>query len=320
MEITKEKLLELYRNLLTYRRLDAKVSAMYAVGKSRSAFTMAEGEEAIPIAVCANLRKDDYFKPNYRTVRSLFAKEGFTLTDILAGRYISTPECGFLNWSKNLGEDVPIYTGAALSAMLRKTDQVSVCVFGDGAASRGPVHEAMVLAAAWKLPVIFILQNNQYMGGTFYTKTYVAKDISDRAKGYGFPGQTVDGNDIIATYEVVKEYVERARRGGGPGLIVANTYRLSGYYERSPGDPSGETYRTKDEIEEHRKHEPLARYQKRLMEMGMLTEKDVSNFEEEIAKEIEEAADAALTLPGYGAFETNTISYETYIKTALADL
>jgi TPP-dependent pyruvate/acetoin dehydrogenase alpha subunit len=320
MEIPKEKLLEMFRNLLTARRLDAKVYDMYGVGKSRAAFTMAEGEEAIPISVCANLRKDDYFKPNYRTVRCLFAKEGFTLTDILAGRFSSTPERGYLNWSKNLGEDVPIYTGAALSAMLRKTDQVSVCAFGDGAASRGPVHESMVVAAAWNLPVIFILQNNQYMGGTFYTKTYVAKDISDRAKGYGFPGQTVDGNDVIATYEVVKEYVERARMGGGPGLIVANTYRLSGYYERSPGDPSGESYRTKDEIEEHRKEEPIARYQKRLMEMGMLTEKDVSNFEEEIKKDIEEASDAASTLSGYGSFQTNTITYETYIKTAIADL
>ena len=320
MEIPKEKLLELYRNLVTYRQLDAKAYDMYAVGKSRSAFTMALGEEAIPIAICANLRKDDYFKPNYRTMRSLFAKEGYTLTDILAGRYVSTPERGFLNWSKNLGEDIPIYTGAALSAMLRKTDQVSVCAFGDGAASRGPVHESMVLAAAWKLPVIFILQNNQYMGGTFYKKTYVAEDISDRAKGYGFPGQTVDGNDIIATYEVIKEYVERARRGGGPGLIVANTYRLSGYYERSPGDPSTDTYRTQEEVEAHRKDEPLGRYQKRLMEMGLLTEKGVSNFDEEIKKEIEEAAEAALTLPGYGAIQTNTINYETYIKTALADL
>ncbi|MBT6119033.1 MAG: thiamine pyrophosphate-dependent dehydrogenase E1 component subunit alpha [Rhodospirillaceae bacterium] len=316
MAIPKEKLLEMYRNLLTARRLDERLYAIYSEGKlpgrSRAGFTRSVGEEAIPIAVCANLRKDDYFKPNYRTLRCLFAKEGFTLTDVISGRFNSTPERGFLNWSLNLGEDIPIYTGAALSATLRKTDQVSVCAYGDGAASRGPIHEAMVVAAAWNLPVIFILQNNQYMGGTVYTKTYVVKDLSDRAKGYGFPGQTVDGNDVIATYELVKEYVDRARSGGGPGLIVANTYRLSPYFDRSPGQPSLENYRTEAEIEEHWKDEPLARYQKKLLEMGILTETDVGKFEEEIKKEIEEAAEAALALP--------KISYETYIKTAVAEL
>ncbi len=316
MEIPKEKLLEMYRNLLTARRLYEKRDALYMGGK-RVGFIGGVGEEAITIAVCANLRKDDYYKPNFRALTLLFAKEGFTLTDALSGNFYSRPECGFLNWTLALGEDVPIYTGAALSAKLRKTDQVSVCTFGDGQANRGPIHEAMVVAAAWKLPIIFILQNNQYMGGTVYTKSYAAKDISDRAKGYGFPGQTVDGNDVTAAYEVIKEYVDRARSGGGPGLIVFETYRLSGYlsYSRSLDEElrsRPEPYRTKDEIEEHWKKEPLARYQKRLMEMGILTEKDVSNFEEEIRKELEEAFEAASALPP-------RISYEKFMKTAIAE-
>jgi len=320
MEIPKEKLLEMYRNLLTARRLDGKLMEMFTDGAAGMPFPPHRGigEEAIPIAVCANLRKDDYLKLTFRMDYCLFAK-GLSLRDMIAGKFkrdVSkfgghsieiAPDYGLIGHMGALGENACIYTGTALSAKLRKTDQVCVCIFGDGEANRGPVHEAMVVAAAFKLPIVFGIQNNQYAVGTSVRESYAIKDLSDRAKAYGFPGQTVDGNDVTAVYEVSKEYIDRARSGGGPGLIAFETYRLRGHQE---GDP--QTYRPKGEVEEWWKKDPLPRYQKRLMDMGILTEKDVGNLEAEIKVEIDKAAEAALAVPGP--------NYEDYLKTAVSEL
>jgi pyruvate dehydrogenase E1 component alpha subunit len=316
MEIPKEKLLEMYRNLLTARRLDEKLYELYRAGMGGiSGFHRGTGEEAIPLAICASLRKDDYLLLRTRCIPFLFAK-GLSLRDVIACEFerdvpkagghstyaYIDPDFGILGRSHTLGEDIPIYTGAALSAKIRKTDQVSVITIGDGGASRGPVHEAMVVTAAWNLPIVFVIQNNQYAFGTSSRRdVYKIKDISDRAKGYGFPGQTVDGNDVIAVYEAVKEYVDRARSGGGPGLIAAETYRLRAHNE---GDP--QLYRPKGEAEEWWKKDPLPRYQKRLMDMGLLTGKDVSSLEAEIRAGLEEATEAALAIP--------RVSYDDYIK------
>lgn len=319
MAIPKEILLKMYRELVTARMMDDKLYELYSAGGSGMPWLhRGTGEEQITIAVCNNLRKDDYFKPNFRTVYALFAK-GLSLRDCIASEMIRdlakaggqysyfTPEFGLLGHSGSLGEDVCIYVGAALSAQMRKTDQVSVCATGDGAASKGPVHEGMVMAAAWNLPIVFIIQNNQYGEGTAASKIYRMKDIADRAKAYGFPGETVDANDIISMYEVAKKYIDRARSGGGPGLIVAETYRLRGHYE---GDP--QWYRPKGEVEEWWKKDPLSRYQKKLMEMGVLTEADATKLEREIRTEVDKAGKEALALP--------SVSYEDYIKGVLAEL
>ena len=319
MAIPKETLLKMYRELLTGRVMDEKMYELFSAGGSGMPWLhRGTGEEAIPIAFCNNLRKDDYIKPNFRVAFCLFAK-GLSLRDCLAsecardlpkvgGHYsYFDPEYGLLGHSGSLGEDVAIYVGAALSAKVRKSGQVSVCMFGDGAANRGPVHESMVVAAAWKLPMIFVIQNNKYGMGTASHKSYAIEDISDRAKAYGFPGKTVDGNDIIATYEVAKEFIDRARSGGGPGLVVADTWRLRAHYE---GDP--QIYRPKGEADEWWKKDPLPRYQKKLMEMGLLTEADVSKLEKEIRTEVDEAAKAALEVP--------RMSYEDYEKTVIAEL
>ena len=320
MAIPKETLLKMYRNLLTARRLDERLGEIYSAGGSGMPWLHRRiGEEAIPIAVCANLRKDDYLHLScVRGRPGLFAK-GFTLAEVIAGECCRDtikvgwrsrefcPEYGLLAFTGALGEDVLIYTGAALSAMIRKSGQVSVCISGDGASNRGSVHEAMVMAAALHLPIVFGIENNQYAASTAVHKSYAVKDLSDRAKAYGFPGQSVDGNDVIATYEVVKEYVDRARNGGGPGLIVFETYRLRGHSE---GDT--QIYRPKGEVEEWWKKDPLLRYQKRLMEMGILTENDVSKLEKEIKTELDEATKAALAVPHP--------TVEDLVKTAIDEL
>ncbi|MDD5083032.1 MAG: thiamine pyrophosphate-dependent dehydrogenase E1 component subunit alpha [Dehalococcoidales bacterium] len=317
MAIPKEKSLEMYRNLVRARYLGEKIFEIFSAGGSNMVgLHRAVGEEAIPVAVCAVLRKDDYYKPSgVRMHPYLFCKEGFTMRDGLAGEmcralpkvgghdtYIS-PELGVIGKSGILGEDGPMYVGAALSAKLRKSGQVVVYTCGDGTANRAPVHESMVVAAALTLPIVFMIQDNQYGMGTARSKVYKIKDLSDRAKGYGFPGISVDGNDVVALYETVKEYVDRARSGGGPGLIVAETYRLGAH---SVGD--AQIYRPKGEAEEWWKKDPLPRYRKTLMGKGILTDAMVTRIDADAKAEADEAGKAALQVP--------LISYEDHIKWA----
>jgi len=317
--IPKEKLLELYRNLLAARLVGGKLLEMYTAGGSGiHGLHRGDGEEAIPVGICANLRKDDYIKVTTRTRFCLFAK-GISLRDLIAsechrdlaevgGHNIFFDfDYGIIPYSGTLGEDVPIATGAALAEKLKKSDRVAVAIFGDATGNRGSIHESMAVAAAWKLPIVFVIQNNQYGMGTSVRKSYMIKDLSDRAKAYGFPGITVDGNNIIEVYEVSKEYIERARRGGGSGLIVAETYRLFGHHM---GDD--QRYRPKGEADEWWKKDPLSRYTKRLMDMGILTEGYIDKLENELKVEIDKAAEAAVAMP--------QVTKQDYLKTAIAEL
>ena len=311
MDIPNEKLLSMYKDLVTARRLGEKLYELYVKSSGKGNWTAGEGEEAIPVALCANLRKEDSYKPNFRQTFCLSLKEGWGISDIFSGRLFDA-ERGYLGFSLSLGEDVGMYTGFAVSAQMRRTDQVCVCTFGEGTASKGAIHEAMVLAASWKLPIVFVLQNNKYCGGTRFTDVYAFDDLSERAKGYGIPGQTVDGNDVIATYEVAKEYIDRARSGGGPGLIVADTYRLSPYFERAPGEKVIEKYRPEGELEAARKNEPVGRYRAKMKEMGLLTDADVKRIDDEVDKEILEGMSAGSKVP--------RMDYDQYIKYAVAEL
>jgi len=287
--------------------MDEKLYEIYSAGGSGMPWLhRGIGEEAVVVGVCANLGEDDHFLVSITRGRPFLFTRGYSFVDCIASESFKdltkigghntyfAPELGNLGRSGTLGEDVAIYTGAALSSQIRGTDQVTVCTVGDGAASRGPVHESMVVAAAWNLPIIYLLQNNQYGEGTSVREVYKVDDLSDRAKAYGFPGITVDGNDVIEVYEVSKEYIDGARSGGGPGLIVAETYRLSGHSE---GDR--QTYRPEGEIEEWWKRDPLPRYTKRLMEMGIITQDYVDALDSRIKAEIDEAAKVASSLPDW---------------------
>ena len=311
VNISNETLLRMYRQMVTTRKLYDTLYELYSRGSSMGNFVAGEGEEAIPVAICANLRRDDSFKPNFRQTSCLFAKEGYELADIFSGSLFDA-ERGYLGFSLALGEDVGVYTGFALAAQMRGTDQVCVCAFGEGTASKGSIHEAMVIAAAWRLPIVFVLQNNQYCGGTRYSKVYQFEDLSDRARGYGIPGRSVDGNDVIATHEVVREFVDRARRGDGPGLIVAETYRLSPYFERSPGEKVIEHYRPDGELEEARQNDPIPRFRTTLAEMGLLTDADVERIDAEVDKEIARAMSDGRQRP--------RVDYEQYVQYAVAEL
>ncbi|MEE8353434.1 MAG: thiamine pyrophosphate-dependent dehydrogenase E1 component subunit alpha [Dehalococcoidales bacterium] len=316
MEIpSKETLLKLFRDLLTARRVETRLYEI-AVAGGGSGGHRGPGEEVIPIGICNNLTETDCFHPNFRTAFCLFTKPPFELTDTVAmglgKKYKNipwmTPKYGTIGSSGTLGEPAVMYLGMALANTIRKTGDVTVFVQGDGASSRAPSHEAMVVAAAWQLPIVFVIQNNQYGMGTSASKVYHMEDISVRGAGYGMPHEQVDGNDMIAMYLVAKRHIERCRAGGGPSLIAANTYRLRPHYE---GDP--QIYRPKGEMEDWQKHDPLPRYTRQLMELGVIDEAYVQNLETEVAAEIDAAVATVEGLPGRR-------SYQDLAATAIAEL
>jgi len=314
---SKSILLKLYRDLLAARRVEAELFARQGnLAGSGGGAHRGVGEEVIPIALCNNLTETDCIHPNFRTFFCLLAKPGFTLVDVVttsmgrAGKknIWFTPETGTLGSSGTLGEPSVRFVGAAVAATIKHTKDIVVFVQGDGAANRAPTHEAMAVAAAWNLPIIFVIQNNKYGMGTAVEKSYNIEDLSVRGAGYGFPHERVDGNDMIAMYMVAKKHIERCRAGDGPSLIAADTWRVRPHFE---GDP--QIYRPKGEVEEWWKKEPLSRYQKELMDLGILTEKDVEGMEKEVRAEIEEAFNEIEKLP-------IVMNYENFEKTAIAEL
>ena len=288
----KEILLKMYRELLAARLVEPERLARGLGDTVHSGI----GEEAIPIAICNNLTETDCFHPNFRTLYCAFAKPGYTVADAFGRAAFSLsmvratgmktiwmdPEHGMLGVSGTLGEGALRYVGAALAASIKKTDVVTVFVQGDGASNRAPTHEAMAVAAAWQLPIVFVIQNNRYGMGTGVDKAYNIEDLSLRGVGYGMPHERVDGNDMIAMYQVAKKHIDNCRAGGGPSLIAADTYRLKGHFVDDAGP-----YRPKGEAEEWEKKDPLPRYQNQLMEMDLLTQADVDRMKDEIAAEIQ---------------------------------
>ncbi len=311
----KEVLLKLHRDLLTARRAEQRIFEI-TVSRGGSGGHRGPGEEVIPIAICNNLTETDCFHPNFRTAFCLFTKPPFELTDSVAmylgKRYKNipwmSPQYGTIGSSGTLGEPAVMYLGLALASSIKKTGDVTVFVQGDGAANRAPTHEAMVVAAAWQLPIIFVIQNNRYGMGTAVEKVYTIEDLSLRGVGYGMPHEWVDGNDMIAMYQVARRHIERCRAGGGPSVIAADTYRLRPHYE---GDP--QIYRPKGEVEEWQKYDPLPRYTKQLMELGLIDEAYLQKLEEEVAAEIEQAIATVEALP-------ERRSLEDFEKTAIAEL
>ena len=292
---SKETLLKMYRQLVTARRGEQRMFEIMG-GHGPVLGHRGPGEEAVPIGICANLTETDCFAPNFRTRFCLFAKPGFTLKDVVAMTLekahtpypVDTPKFGTFGRSGTLGELSVIAAGTAVSNVIQKTGDVTVFIQGDGAANRAPTHEAMAVAGAWNLPIIFVIQNNQYGMGTAVEKAYNIKDLSVRGLGYGFPSEQVDGNDVIAMYLVAKKHLEHARNGGGPSLIAANTYRFRGHYEQD-----AQAYRPDGEQEEWQKtKDPIPRYEKQLMDLGLLTKDDIKRIAKEIDAEIEEAIKA----------------------------
>lgn len=297
------KLLEMYRQMLTIRFFEEKVFELYGQNLVPGTIHLYAGEEAIAVGVCANLRKDDYITSTHRGHGHCIAKGAKldkTMAEILGRKtgyckgkggsmHIADFSIGMLGATAVVGAGIPIAAGAGLSIKLRGTDQVVACFFGDGASNQGTFHEAINLAAVWSLPVLFVCENNLYAMGTRQSRVMLIENIADRAKAYGISGIAVDGNDVVAVFEGAKEAVERARQGEGPTLMECKTYRHKGH---SRFDPAA--YRPKQEVDAWLKKDPIATFQTRLVDMGILSEASVEQLVQDCRKAVDDATTFAL--------------------------
>lgn len=259
------------RTMIRIRVLEEGIERHFLAGDIPGFAHLSIGQEAVASGVCSQLRTDDYIASTHRghghalakgtSMRSmmaeLFGRESGMCRGKGGSMHIADFSVGMLGANGVVAGGFGLVAGAALSAVQRKTDQVAVCFFGDGATNRGPFHENLNLAAVWNLPAIFVLENNQYASTTSTAETMKIKDVAIRADGYGIPATIVDGFDAFAVADALREAVARARGGGGPTFVECKTYRVRGHYI---GDP--ERYRTKDEVAEvMRVDDPIVRTQ-----------------------------------------------------------
>jgi len=263
------------------------------------------GEEAVAVGAIANLHDDDYITSTQRGHGHTIAK-GIDLNRMMAellgkkdgyckgkggSMHIADLTKGNLGANGIVGGGIPIATGAALSVRLLGQDRVVVCFFGDGAMNEGTFHESVNLASVWKLPIIFICENNQYGMSTSVHRSTSVEDLSERAKAYGIPGKRVDGMDVFAVYDAVKEAKNYVKKNG-PMLIVAQTYRFLGH---SKSDAN--KYRTKEEIAEWRKKDPIPKLREYLADSNICTEEELKKLDEQGGQDIEAAVAYAQNSP-----------------------
>ena len=299
MEITKAKLLSFYKTMVTIRTFEEKAAELFAAGKLPGFVHLYIGEEAVATGVCANLTDKDYITSTHRGHGHLIAKGGkidLMMAELFGkstgyckgkggSMHIADVNLGILGANGIVGAGQPIATGAAFACKYKKTDAVAVCFFGDGASNRGTFHESLNMASIFKLPVIFVCENNMY-GISNYQKNHMnVSDISDRAAAYGIPGVTVDGNDVVAVYEAAAEAVDRARKGDGPSLIECKTWRHRGHFE---GDPC--IYKDPKEQEAWLKKDPVLSLEKKLTELKFATVVEL----EEVKVAVKEIIDSAV--------------------------
>jgi pyruvate dehydrogenase E1 component alpha subunit len=298
--------LNLLETMLRIRAGELKIAYLYKTGKVPSAAHLYEGEEAVAAGVCANLKTDDYITSTHRGHGHCIAK-GMDLKPLLAevcaratgccgGKggtmHMFDPSHGIMGTSGIVGGGMPLATGLGLSAMLRNSGQVAVTFFGDGASNNGSFHESLNMAALWKLPVLFVCENNGYATSVSTRRSTSVEDIGRRAVGYGIPGVTVDGNRVDEVYSAAQTAVTRARAGEGPTLIECKTYRIRGHFE---GDDS--LYRTKEEVEQARLSDPILYWKNQLVADGIIDESEYAAMSAKIDGEVEEAAEYALDSP-----------------------
>lgn len=306
MSCDKELLTHFYRTMVTIRKFEEKANDLFLGGVLPGFIHLYIGEEAIATGVCANLSKIDLITSTHRghghciakgaDVKKMMAEIYGKKTGYCKGKggsmHIADFSIGMLGANGVVGGGYNLATGAALAAKIRNSGQVAVCFFGDGASNRGTFHEAINMASAWKLPVIFVLELNQYASTTPYRTTCNVENIADRAHGYGVPGVIVDGNDVFAVYEAAKTAVQRARDGQGPTFIQANTYRIKGHFV---GDP--EKYRSREEVEAQKENCPIKRFKEKMLAEKTLTKGELELMEAAISGEISAAVKFAEDSP-----------------------
>jgi len=290
----------LLHQMMLIRRFEEKAAENYALGKIGGFLHLSIGEEAVAAGVTAALRTDDYAISTYREHGHCLAKgtdpkramaELFGRRDGLSkgkggSMHLFDKTVNFLGGHAIVGAHLPLATGVAFAIKYQGGDQVCVCYFGDGAVPEGEFHEALNLASLWKLPVIFVCENNRYAMGTSLERALAETEIWKFGQAYKIPSEPVDGMDVLAIREASLRVVERARKDKTPALLEARTYRFRGHSMR---DPAGAVYRTKEEVEREKLRDPIALFRDRAVAAGVLSEDDVRSIEKDVNDVIDEA-------------------------------
>ncbi len=304
--LNRERLLWMYETMVTIRRFEEQSRREADAGKLRGMHSSI-GQEAVPTGICAHLRDDDYVLGTHRSHHHCIAK-GVDLNEMLAellgkadgtnkGKggtmHIADMNKGMLGANGVVGSNIPVATGAALSAKVKGTDQVSVVFFGDGAANQGSLHEAMNLASIWALPVIFVCENNRYAESTPFEYAIAGASVANRAAGYDMPGVLVDGQSALEMFEVGGEAVRRARAGGGPTLIEAQTYRYQGHF--GADNPLG--YRTEEEEAYYHTKDCIAGLTAYILDGGHATQVEIDEIDQRAVEAVAAATKFANDSP-----------------------
>ena len=304
--MTREVLLSLLTQMIRMRKFEDKLLELFSTRIMPGTMHQYNGQEAVGAGVCAHLSDKDYVTSTHRGHGHCIAK-GADMNGVMAEMFAKTTgACGGMGGSMHIADyaagmlgangivaaGIPIAAGAGWTCKYRNEGNVSVAFFGDGAANEGAFHEALNLAAIWQLPVVFVCENNLYGFSTHYKRTMLIDDISDRASAYGIPGASADGMDVKAVYEVAGEAVTRAREGGGPTLLEFKTYRFRGHSRFE--DPS---YRTREELAEWKKKDPIPRLSEYLQSTRQMSGDELDRIHEEVTVEIDEAVRFAESSP-----------------------
>ena len=295
MEPSRQQLLEIYTNMVRSRAFEELVISLVPQGKIPSTWMSGIGQEGTVGAV-SQLRPDDYITYTHRGAYCFICR-GMDPRRLLAelygkrtgyckgkgGRHIADPEHGVFGKSGTIGGHAPIAVGLATAIQIRGGDQVVMSFFGDGASNRGTTHESMNMAAVWKLPIVWVCENNGYAGLSPASFSTAASDIADIAASYGMPGASVDGNDVLAVFETAQPAISRARTGEGPSLVELKTYRVRPFAEGAVDS------RDPHEVEAWKQRDPIEAFRRQLLEQGVLIEETVARIQEEAQQEMQAA-------------------------------
>jgi len=300
-------LVGIYRKMVLLRRFEEKMLEVYRAGLIPGLAHPYIGQEAVAVGICDNLNNDDFIVSNHRghghciakgiepkeIMAELMGKKTGIVGGIGGSMHAADLSRGVVFSTAIVGGGIPIATGVALRFKVAQTKQVCVCFFGDGAANIGAFHEGINLAAVWKVPVVFVCENNQYAISMPQPKATGSGSIAERGAAYGIPGIAVDGMDVLQVKQTAAEAIERARKGGGPTLLECRTYRYLGHGAYD----TGLSYRTKDEVTEWMKKDPIARFRSLLERGAILKPQDAESIDKEVAGVVDQAVEFAKASP-----------------------
>jgi pyruvate dehydrogenase E1 component alpha subunit len=323
IEEDRETLLKIFHQMLLIRRFEEKCAESYSLGKIGGFCHLYIGQEAVGVGAISALRDDDYVVTSYREHGQAIAK-GISPEAVMAELYGKASGCShgkggsmhlfdkrvnFLGGHGIVGGQIPLATGVAFASKYKETDQVTLCFFGEAAVNQGAFHESLNMAQLWKLPCIYICENNQYGMGTSLARAMSLQNVAEKACGYSMESEFVDGMDVLAMRRATQRAIKRARENSLPTLIEARTYRYMGHSMSDPGN-----YRTRAEIEKHQERDPIKVFTAALKDNGSLTDKDIADIEARIKEEVEGAVRFAEESPEPDPSELYTNVYANPIE------